>query len=189
MKSITIFALLLISIPAFSQKKNTFGVKIGYISSWVTNPDFYSNVNYHKRNMASLGGFYNRSFNKNYSIQVEALYSMKGYKLINQDVIYSYNSDYIELPLLFKARMNGKIKPYINAGFAPAYNISDSYDKFNAFDLGLIGSIGFDISLSENTYTFIELRINQGVVNSHTPFNSNSSYKNASFYALTGIAF
>lgn len=197
MKNLIIFAFLLISIPVLSQD-NHFGFKGAYVTSSINHPKSSDNDSYSKRNMFSAGAFYNIGLSKHFSFQIEALYTLKGYKRTiiserpgkpTQTVIYPYNSDYIELPLLIKYSFGETIKPYINTGIAPSFNVSDPYNAYKPFDLGIIASIGLDIPLSKKISTFIELRTSLGLLNTHKPLSSDSFYKNNSLYASTGLIF
>jgi outer membrane protein W len=198
-----IFIILFIQCGIVSaQNKNHFGFKAGYISSRINHKAFNSSLEYSPRNMVSIGFAYNRNLTKILDLQIETLYSMKGYKNTILDgttnnsgtklggTIHSYNADYIELPILLKLHTNnGKIKPFLNGGFSPSFNVSDSYNTFKSFDLGLVGSVGIDIPITKKIYTFLELRGNLGLLKTHTPLYSNSEYSTSSFYAITGLFF
>jgi hypothetical protein len=201
MKKFAFIIFIFLPILTFAQNKNHFGIKAGFISTRLNTSDFKSNLGYSPRNLFTVGVAYNRNLNNILDIQIEALYSMKGYKktaldiVINnsstkQSVKYAYNADCVELPILLKLHTNkGKLKPFLNGGFAPSFNVGDQYNTFKPFDIGLVGSIGLDFYLSEKTYTFLEFRGNLGLLKTHTPIASKSDYSTSSLYLITGLFF
>jgi hypothetical protein len=189
MKKFAFIIFIFLPILSFAQKKNHFGIKAGYISSRINHKAFNSDFNYSPRNLFTLGFAYNRSLGKVLDFQIESIYSFKGYQHKASEAIYSYNTSYVEIPVLLKVHTTTKLKPFLNAGFSPSFKMSDNYNTFKAFDLGLIGSIGIDIPLSENIYTFLELRGNLGLLKTHTPITSKSDYSTSSLYLITGLFF
>lgn len=186
---IFILSFLLLSISTYSQDKNYFGVKVGYINSWLSAPGFSSNLNYIKRSGISLGVLYNRELTKALSFQPEILYSQKGYSYEGltdahgNQISYVNHIDVIEVPLLIKASLGGKVRPYLSTGFAPAFIVNETQKSNKSFDLGVLGSLGFDIPLSEKTKIFLELRINSGLLKAQAGYNTGS------FCAFVGFSF
>lgn len=190
MKKITfILSFLLLSSLSYSQDKSSFGLKLGYINSWLAAPGFSSDVSFVKRSGISLGVLYNKEISKVFSFQPEILYSQKGYSYEGvtdaQGVPISYINyiDYIETPLLIKASLSGKVRPYLSTGFAPAININETQPANESFDIGFLGSMGFDIPVSENTKIFLELRVNTGLLKAQAGYNTGS------FYVFAGASF
>jgi hypothetical protein len=191
--NILILVMLFISFVGYSQKKSHFGIKASYISSQTNNKEFNTNVSLSGRRSFSAGLSYNMNLATVLDFQIEALYSRKGYS-----GLFDYKADFIEIPILVKAHSKGgKIKPFINTGLSPAFNIVDNYNSFKSFDLGFISSIGIDIPINER-YTFIEIRYSLGLITNHTPVIMTDNFgiiinqpgqKNNSFYLTTGFFF
>lgn len=184
-KIVVTIILLIVSTPVFSQFK--IGFKAGYINSWVNNKDFYSNNSFQKRNGFLVGAVCNYSLNKSFSAQAEVLYSQKGYTYSAGDIIFNYFSNYIEAPISLKAKLSGNIRPYIIAGIAPAFSISDTYSKYKSFDLAGLGGIGFEFG--KEVMPFIEFRASGGLLKVHNPYYSNSKFANGNFSISGGILF
>lgn len=99
------------------------------------------------------------------SIQPELLYTTKGAQLTYDNIIqgsgkYKFNLNYVETPLLmvFNVTKNFNINGGAYLAYLTSANIKDvdnngdvngvtdlNADKFNRFDYGLVGGLGFDI--------------------------------------------
>lgn len=182
-KYIIPIALLIICLaaPGAAQiplEKLDFGLKVGVGIGGVVN----HTGDVESRMGALVGGLLIYKHNRLFSIQIELLYSSKGYKVIDvierdtlgniagqSDLEFIFN--YFEMPLLAKITppVAGKYHPYIIAGGFVAYGIDNKmrvleripfdFDIGNANDIdyGLITGVGLDMK-SGNGRVFIEAR-------------------------------
>lgn len=200
-----IIIITLIAAPIISFAQSSFGIKVGYVNSYISNPAFYSSIDYLHRNGLMIGGLFNYGLNKSLSLQAEVLYTQKGY--INNASIQtdpagnpigsgkvSFNYNYLEVPLLIKAQFGNNVKPYIMSGVSPSLKVveknvdefkKESVNDINKFDLAFIINGGIDFKVSEKTFLFIESRATLGMV----PIFDNYKYKNISLAILAGVRF
>jgi hypothetical protein len=165
------------------------------------------------------GVFATLNFNNYLGIQVEALYSQKGYKYDFEDwdfvvpqVTNVYRLHYVELPLLFKARLPGRYSPYAVVGPAvdlllaatvenvyedpsaqstfdgsrdnPADIIDAAVYDFSRLDIGLVAGAGIDILLG-SLLVNLEVRYTLGFM----PATANADFKNGAFSFSGGVGF
>jgi Outer membrane protein beta-barrel domain len=150
------------------------------------------------------GGFITFSLSKTMAIQAEALYTMKGARLETtvdtQDVEVSWNTSYLEIPVLFKLMIpaKGRIQPSLFAGPALAIKLSgklkveaggasaeQSIPGIKSTDLGLVLGAGADIGLKIR----VDLRYTLGLTKMIEIDGVTSDIKNGVFSLMVGYAF
>jgi hypothetical protein len=200
MKTIFTFIFIIISSLSFGQDF-TFGIKGGYTNTYISNPSFYSSLDFSHRNGFIAGGLINYSLNKSFSVQGEVLYSQKGYYhsgvglAANPSGRYLYNYDYIDVPVLFKMKFGKSVNPFLMTGLAPSFNVSvkqgfkddlNNNEFVNKFDLGYVISGGIDINISEKLAIILEGRATLGLLK---VYDASNDYKNIALSLLTGLRF
>ena len=145
-----------------SNLSTKFGIKGGLNLTNLHSDDFADN---HLKAGFNVGIFSKIPVTPGFSIQPELLYSLKGSKSDYNNFLqgsgeYRFNLGYVELPLLAVVNLTKNFS--IHAGGYGAYltdaNIKDvkhdgkivgitdlNADKFNRWDFGLAGGVGFDI--------------------------------------------
>jgi len=134
------------------------------------------------RNGMSLGGYVGIPLGMTpFTIQPEALFTMKGDSEEAGGVTGSMKLDYIEVPVLAKASFlpAAAAKPSLFFGPALAYNISaksaiegggldgevDVKDSMKSMDFGLVVGAGLDMSLAGGKSVGIDVRYTHGLTN------------------------
>ena len=119
-----------------------------------TGPNFSSltgdSVGNNKYKLAlHIGSFINYSFNDNFSVQGELLFSAKGAKSqthfeaealgVNAitDVKATYNLNYIDIPIMFQATLNDGV--FFNAGIQPSFLLSARNYGKTTFSTNFLG--------------------------------------------------
>ena len=177
----------LVAAPALAVENMSAGVKAGYnmanvaVSPDDTDTDFRSGL--------SLGGYVGLPINQQFSIQPEALFSMKGSEAA--DGSGSLKLNYIEVPVLAKATFlpQSKAHPMLFAGPSLAYNVTaktalgeselDVSDSVNSFDMGLVFGGGLDYPLSNGAKSIgIDIRYTMGLTNANDSGTSTEAKNN-----------
>lgn len=179
MKHLLIVILAFVSFNTYGQ--TSFGIKAGYVNSWVKSSE--------SRHGVSAGAILNIKLSETFSFQTEALYTMKGNKVQVSRTIYSYHADCIEVPVMVKAQIGNKVSPYLSIGASPYFIIKDNYNTYKPFDFAFIASAGLDFGRDNNTVPFIEVRYANGLSSVHTPRFSRAEQSMASIYAFVGLKF
>jgi len=165
--------LAFVAAPAFAVENMSAGVKAGYnMANVSTDPDSDSDF----RSGLALGGYLGVPINEQFSIQPEALFSMKGSEAA--DGSGSLKLNYIEIPVLAKATFlpQSKAHPMLFAGPSLAYNVTaktalgdsefDVKDNVSSFDMGLVFGGGLDYPLSSGAKSIgIDIRYTMGLTN------------------------
>ena len=165
--------LAFVAAPAFAVENMSAGVKAGYnMANVSTDPDSDSDF----RSGLALGGYLGVPINEQFSIQPEALFSMKGSEAA--DGSGSLKLNYIEIPVLAKATFlpQSKAHPMLFAGPSLAYNVTaktalgdsefDVKDNVSTFDMGLVFGGGLDYPLSSGAKSIgIDIRYTMGLTN------------------------
>lgn len=128
-----------------------------------------------------LGASFVKPFSRNFSLEVEGLYSMKGFTIsdLGDDVTFKLN--YLEFPVLARFEManSSAVTPHLYAGPSLGIRIGcgaessgvsidceeleDGFDvKIKSLDLGLMLGAGVDVPLGRNTFT-VGLRYTLGM--------------------------
>jgi hypothetical protein len=161
--------LALVAAPAFAVENLSAGVKAGYnMANMNTDPD----ASFDARNGLALGGYIGVPISRQFSIQPEALFSMKGAEM--PDGSGSVALNYIEVPVLAKASFmpQAKAHPMLFAGPSVAFNLSaktgdvDVKDNVSPFDMGMVFGGGLDYPLSGGAKSIgIDVRYTLGLTN------------------------
>jgi len=156
-----------------------YGVKAGAGTSDVQHHDLETN---HKTAYC-IGGFVNYEQSRFLTLQMEALFAVKGYKLPSVDVLDENDEvvgqtgveitiTYAELPVMAKltAPLGGKFRPFLIGGAFMALAVGSrqrissgllavdwAVENVEKVDLGAIGGLGIDIKAGSGWFT-IEAR-------------------------------
>jgi hypothetical protein len=177
--------LLGLGFPAFAQRGFHVGADYGFNAISLIDKNKLGNVDYDYKLKfgSSLGIEAGNNFTDNFGIQAEVNYAWLGqdYKITEEygTVNKELNLRYFEVPVLlkftggdYKSRFTAMIGP--DFGFlqgarmkadqdssSGAYNMSVT-NKFKRPDLGILLAAGGDISVYENFYVSVELRLYYG---------------------------
>jgi hypothetical protein len=174
---------LVLQAPAAAIEEIHAGVKGGVnIANQSVDPSDSEYSDY--RSGMAIGGYIGIPLAPGWSIQPEALFSMKGDKEEASGVSGSAKLDYIEVPVLAKASFmpHASAHPSLFAGPSVAYNLSsktaiegmgapldgeyDMKDETSAFDFGLVFGGGLEIPMSSGVRTVgIDVRYTLGLTN------------------------
>lgn len=110
--------LLLLSAPQLQAQKTDVGVKGGInIANVKTN---ISDFDLTKSKTGFVGGVYGsfRFGSGTFALQPEILFSQKGFKVDLADLVSKFKTDYVEIPVLFKANFQAgsTVRPALYAG-------------------------------------------------------------------------
>lgn len=199
---------LLVLPPVASAAQPKFGLKVGVNSANLNGGDvamFEDEFGPMKSKIAFCGGgFVVFALSKGMAIQVEALYTQKGSKFdidIDGEIINLYwNTDYIEIPVLFKYTFEtkGSVKPVLFAGPSVAFKMTaklkatyqgdteeDDIPGFNSTDFGLVFGGGLDIGPKFR----VDLRYTMGLTKLLEMDGETADLKNGVFTLAVGYAF
>lgn len=203
------FILLMIPVVILAQDKNTLiGVKAGFVSSSIVEdiPGFDKKP----KPGFLVGGFFDYNLTDNISLSTGLNYVTKGASFRATSMMYTDNNgqpidfinydvwlNYLELPVMVKASIGNKVKPYLSTGLAPAinvlakykYSINERKDKINldrSFDIGYLINGGMQVDLNGKAL-LIEVRYNLGLVTAVE--NGFQNVKSSYFSINTGIGF
>lgn len=199
---------LLLLPPVSSAAQPKFGLKVGVNSANLNGGDvsiFESEFGPMKSKIAFCGGgFVVFGLSKGMAIQVEALYTQKGSKFdldIDGEIVdLNWNTDYIEIPVLFKYTFEtkGNVKPVLFAGPSMAFKMtaklkatyqgqSEESDipGFKSSDIGLVFGGGLDIGPKIR----VDLRYTMGLTKLLEMDGETADIKNGVFSLMVGYAF
>jgi len=135
-----LFIILFIPTIAFSQeKKVTFGIQLGYSSSWSSEKSEIAGPTNKQMSDASsilLGGIVNYKLSESFSIQTELNYVKKGFRrdLSYDDIttkfkrIQEYSFNRLEVPVLVKLSFTKSKMLYFMTGVSPSFNLASKYN-------------------------------------------------------------
>ncbi len=203
--------LLLPQVSSAAQPK--FGLKVGLNSADITGADLAAFESLFEAPFKPKigfcgGGFVVFALSKGMAIQVEALYTQKGAKaegMIDlgagpEPFTVSWNTDYIEIPVLFKYvfETKGNLKPVLFAGPSVAFKMtaklkasvqgqSDEMNipGFKSTDFGLVFGGGLDIGPKIR----VDLRYILGLTKLVDMDGTTADIKNGVFSLMVGYAF
>ncbi|WP_167856965.1 porin family protein [Hymenobacter aquaticus] len=149
-------------ISAAAQAQNTrLGLKLGPSLTSFTGDDVRDaayKFGFHAGGVAEL------NVNDRIAIQPEVLFSMKGAKA--EDADFSYNSSYVDFPVLLKIKANGlffEAGPQAGILLTSRFKADDLSvdvkDEFKGFDLGYAAGLGFQAASG----LMVGLRYNGGI--------------------------
>lgn len=180
---ITILLTAVFVTPVYAGKTK-FGVKAGFNMSNVSGgPEYWDEATEWKTGFTG-GAFLNYSFNDNFSLQPEILFTQKGFgsALLEGiiDVDLTVSLDYFELPVLAKYTFSAdkRFRPTLFAGPSFAYCFGstltvsswifsgdlDFSSLTHTTDFGIVLGGGFDYVLDRGTVVF-DARFNYGFTN------------------------
>jgi hypothetical protein len=181
---------LMVIVPAAAKAQMSpvsAGIK-GGINSATLSSDTDEDLD---RLTGGVGGvFIGRDINKNFGLQLEGLYSMRGAKADGGDAKIKLN--YIDVPVLarFGATSASGIKAFAFTGAQASFNIkaevdflgetADIEDEIEKFDLGWVIGAGVDV----NRFT-VDARYTMGLMNIAKDDTENT--KNRTFSVMVGI--
>lgn len=142
MKNVLLITILMAtSFVAAQDRKTTFGINVGYSSSWTSaNIDSRAPLFNHYDPIGSLviGAVINYKFNDFLSLQGEVQYSKKGLSLTadynNDGAVTAYYKNrqytfsYLGLPVLGKLNFTKSKMPFVLLGLSPNFNLSSKYN-------------------------------------------------------------
>ena len=198
--------LVLPQVASAAQPK--FGLKVGVNSANLSGGDvsvFEDEFGPMKSKIGFCGGgFVVFALSKGMAIQVEALYTQKGSTfdigVDGETVELNWNTDYIEIPVLFKYAFEtkGKVVPVLFAGPAVAFKMtaklkanfmgtskSTDIPGFKSTDFGLVFGGGLDIGPKFR----VDLRYTMGLTKLLEMDGETADLKNGVFTLAVGYAF
>lgn len=164
----------------------------------------------------SSGVSFQYNFPKLVSIRTNITFERKGFRsdlsvsnAYNEplgELKYRSNFDYLIIPVLTRFHFGNKIKFFANAGPYFAYLIKqteiidsnnesqnsniDNIDRFNRYDFGVSGGLGFRLSIQNNIFMTTEVRHNLGLHNiSQLPIINDGKISTNSTNLLLGFAY
>jgi hypothetical protein len=119
------------------------------------------------------GAFVAIPLGQSFLIQPEVLYSQKGAKYEEAGETFALKFDYVEVPLLFKARLgSGGAKPSLFAGPAVAFKIrsrleadgeeEEEAEELKSTDFGIVAGVGLDLAAGSGSFV-IDARYTWGL--------------------------
>lgn len=198
---IIIFLFLAIHFKAFSGD-HYFVTRLGLSSMYITESQGSLSANYNSRLgfNSALGVELNLS--KHISLQPELNFTNKGFKFSTSSQTIDMKLNYLELPMLFKAKMPvedilelyGEVGPSIAIGIGgegvingQSYGDVFGSNGFKSFDFGLNYGAGFNFKLGTVYKLGAEIRFYKGIQNIYPANSGNFSGNNNGF--ITGINF
>ena len=191
MKNLVILFFVACSTMAMAQE-NSFGPTVGYNHTWLSGDAYSAKPGF------NVGVVYNNSFMEHWGAGLELKYSVEGTKIDGTDA--DFNMAYLRLPLrlqYFFGSYGQAFRPKIYAGPSVAFLLSakskigdnkiDVIDDTNRLDIGLLGGIGFNYRLKEQTWLNFDLGYTHGLLDISPSESVNP--KNRMINANLGVAF
>lgn len=178
-KTILFFALLTVSITAFSQVKVRPGVRLGLNAASVTNVD-----NSDLKIAPNAGLFVNLHLTDFYELQVETNYSNQGakasytetYYFNGSPVLYDVEEDlsihYVSLAIANKFFVIPDVGLHLIIGPSLDINVADDDANVTDIDFSLFGGIGYEFPFGLG----IEARYKQGFIDLDESYNDDYDY-------------
>lgn len=190
-------AISLFAVSPLFAKGMMFGVKGGLNLANLTGSDVN---NASIKTGIDVGVFLTYDISDIFAVEPELLFSMKGAKSDSASVTGSWKVNYIEIPILLKAKLptDGKIKPCIyvgpGIGFLMSSKISDDIeidmkDFTKSTDITLIAGAGVSYMMEKGALSF-EARYEVGLSTiAKTPIGTAPDYKTSDIAILVGYGF
>jgi hypothetical protein len=190
--AISIFA----AAPLFA-KGMTFGVKAGLDLANLTGSDVNDSS---IKTGIDVGGFMIYDISDIFAVEPELLFSMKGAKRDSASVTESWKINYIEIPILLKAKLptDGKIKPCVfvgpGIGFLLSSKVSDGTetdlkDFTKSTNITLIAGLGVSYMMEKGALSF-EARYEVGLSTiAKTEIGTAPDVKTSDIQILVGYGF
>lgn len=200
--SAAVVATVLGATPLVAQHK--FGVVAGGTSSKVTISGDGASVSFDSRTGFALGLSHTHQLSRDIEFAPELLYVQKGTKLEADEGDLNLKLSYVQLPLLFRARIgSASTHPFVTAGPAVAVkagcrlslssggaSVSDDCDAaeldgtgFKSVDFGVVFGAGIAAKRLS-----VSVRYDLGLANIIDNGEAGVTYKNRSILALVGIS-
>ena len=185
--TLTIITIMLSSIPADAGdiKLTGYGVKGGLcIAKWrgsdasiVIDHATMKKTDPESLTKFTFGGFAELSLSPAFAIQPEVYYVTRGTKYSEQGLIFRFDVNYLEIPILFKYTIHKpeNIKPFLYVGPDIAFRMSTSANEtqgdasfdfepknIRAIDAGLVFGAGMGLTLKNRELIF-EIRYTLGI--------------------------
>ena len=217
---ILLFAALIVSTLAVAQEKPTFGVRGGFTSTGMKGEavnnlqnllDFTDGmVTTSNRSGFFAGGYVNIPVSEMFSIEPALYYSQKGYEMrgefnlkgvdfLGASATARLNSQYIDMPVLLKANVNGfqffagpQVSYLAQAdlktsagvlGFNLLNKTMDATQQFNRWDVAVTGGIGYQFKNGVNVMAAYDHGL------SRIDANKNVESYNRGFKVGVGVSF
>ncbi|HEY5132377.1 MAG TPA: porin family protein [Candidatus Krumholzibacteriaceae bacterium] len=192
-----IAAISIFAVSPLFAKGMMFGVKGGLNLANLTGSDVN---NASIKTGIDVGAFLTYDISDIFAVEPELLFSMKGAKSDSASVTGSWKINYIEIPILLKAKLptDGKIKPCIyvgpGIGFLLSSKISDDIeidmkDFTKSTDITLIAGAGVSYMMEKGALSF-EARYEVGLSTiAKTPIGTAPDYKTSDIAILVGYGF
>jgi len=193
MKNLAFLFFMAISTMMIAQENsNSIGPTVGYNHTWISGDGTSAKPGF------NAGVVYNNSFMEHWGAGLELKYSMEGAKIDGTDA--NFNAAYLRLPLRLAYYFGdyGKaFRPKIYAGPSLGFlltaksvigdNKIDVIDSYDRFDIGLMGGIGFNYRIKDQTWLNFDLGYTHGLIDQlkSDAFDS----KNRMINANIGVAF
>lgn len=190
-------AISLFAVSPLFAKGMMFGVKGGLNLANLTGSDVNNAA---IKTGIDVGAFLTYDISDIFAVEPELLFSMKGAKSDSASVTGSWKVNYIEIPILLKAKLptDGKIKPCIyvgpGIGFLMSSKISDDIeidmkDFTKSTDITLIAGAGVSYMMEKGALSF-EARYEVGLSTiAKTPIGTAPDYKTSDIAILVGYGF
>jgi outer membrane protein W len=182
-----------VSTMAIAQENsNSIGPTVGYNHTWMSGDGNSARPGF------NAGIVYNNSFMEHWGAGLELKYSMEGTKFDGTDS--NLNAAYLRLPLrlmYFFGDYGKAFRPKLYAGPSLGFMLSaksdiggnkvDYIDAYNRFDIGILGGVGFNYRIKDQTWLNFDLGYTHGLLD-QSKTNSFDT-KNRMINANIGIAF
>lgn len=158
--------------PAF-----TWGLKVGVnVANALLAPDLPAGSSKSARTGFIGGAFAEGRLSEGFSVQLEALYTQKGFEVSSASGAATYRLDYLELPLTARVTLgSGAFRPYLFAGPDVGFRLSakvetaagstDFGDATRTTDIALDLGAGVAYRTAGGTKLLLEGRYSVGLVN------------------------
>jgi hypothetical protein len=217
---ILLFAALIVSTLAVAQEKPTFGVRGGFTSTGMKGEavnnlqnllDFTDGmVTTSNRSGFFAGGYVNIPVSDVFSVEPALYYSQKGYEMrgefnlkgvdfLGASATARLNTQYIDMPVLLKANVNGfqffagpQVSYLAQAdlktsagvlGFNLLNKTMDATQQFNRWDVALTGGVGYQFKNGVNVMAAYDHGL------SRVDANKNVESYNRGFKVGVGVSF
>lgn len=193
-KTILFFALLTVSITAFSQVKVRPGIRLGLNAANITNVEkksFFQNSDI--KIAPNAGLFVNIHLSNFYELQVETNYSNQGAKAsyietyningspIRNEVEEDLSIHYVSLAIANKFFVIPDVGLHFIVGPSIDINVSeDSIYNMTPVDFALFGGIGYEFPFGLG----IEARYKQGLIDTRDNYDGDSFYAGSDGYYI-----
>jgi hypothetical protein len=197
---------ILAAAPAARAQDIRFGIKGGAsLADLAGGEDTFGDTESKTRNGLVAGAFLAFPLGGRLELQPEALFAQKGAAFDFSDIDTKLKLDYVEVPLLLKARFGGAgIRPYVFAGPYLGFRVKaevsvdagedgsssqDLDDETKSVDYGGVAGAGLEFPASRGAF-LLEARYARGLANITSDDAANEdSVTNAVWSVLVGFRF